>query len=383
MSNQHTSSIAANPDFLQLANGGLKITTPPFPPRIVFEDDGQLVEYVFPFPIYLEDAGTWPPVRINVGGKTAQIQKPIAACLSVPLQQTLGNDSMALHYTIVRAFVPHPPIPEYLIYQQLVKCLEWLRILGRQYWIFHGSIGRSPFCNAACFETNSARHSQTNIVHAGQTVIIKPLTKTVWESIEQQISANCVLPVAESIYCDALISTSLQDDVKALTELGMAAEIELTQLHEDILPTADPHDASEYAKQQKKNGDRFEWKFKDGSQLLKMSDAGQFVPIDGPSGWSSDLLALYRSRNKAIHLGRAIVVDKATKSESNMNRGEFIPYIFAMEAFFSWIQENRTSRSLERYKYPWLEYRQKPLNCVIGDHTDSESSIQRPVPRDR
>src|ERR1700722_20372493 len=66
-------------DQIPLWNGPLSLTTPPSPPATPLSGEGQIVEYLLPYPIHLMDPSPWLALQVRLNGMELSIEKPSSA----------------------------------------------------------------------------------------------------------------------------------------------------------------------------------------------------------------------------------------------------------------------------------------------------------------
>src|SRR5882724_7710463 len=91
-----------NPDRVPLSNGPLRATTPPAAPRVRLDEDGQLLEYLLPFPMHIIDTRPWSPMHCIIGSSPVQIHKPIPVAKFYEPQERIGNGSPDAFCSIIR-----------------------------------------------------------------------------------------------------------------------------------------------------------------------------------------------------------------------------------------------------------------------------------------
>src|SRR6266513_3706547 len=147
------------------------------------------------------------------------------------------------------------------------------------------------------------------------------------------VEQRTAIPASQSIFCDALTSFAVGDSVVALTQLGVASEIALTNLLDEVA-ASNPNSAPTKVYLQA----RHEQKDKFGSKLLKFpiefgfSDPRGFQPPNKANQWVDHLLLLYKFRNKAAHEGRAAINERTIGGQRDLKAGELGTFIFSVEA---------------------------------------------------
>ncbi len=362
--------IGEQPGRLPLTNGGMSLTTPPpSAPAQVLAEPGQMVEFLLPFPIYIVDTQPWPSIKTQVKNVEVTIEKPICKPLGFSIPFAFSNQVADLHCTVVRTLTKHREGTAMAshsdLFSAVLSCLQRIRVVGRQYWLLEGSAGVGPYYRGSMFSRNQSSVSQRNFVSSGDTIVVKPLTKAIWESIGNDIVRSNPVPLSESIFCDALVSYVTQDPAKCLVELGVAAEIEITQLLDEMSqkqPTSSI--VSEYLSRKAKPSDVFRWKFEQAAPAFGLTSRAIFKESGLPGNWSDGVLRLYKSRNKVVHTGSCVVVDETTNAARPLRAGDLERHIYCMEAYFYWSYVQRTRLGLSRLSHTWNDYKSKPLLLI-------------------
>jgi hypothetical protein len=119
-----------------------------------------------------------------------------------------------------------------------------------------------------------------------------------------ELETDAELPLADSIYCDSLLSIVAGDVLKALLEAGVAMEVALTRLLVDVSTTQPSSPAK--ASFIRKDGDRhpFGRKFSEWTEKLGLDPIGSFTFDGAPPKWHETALELYKLRNGVAHGGQ-------------------------------------------------------------------------------
>lgn len=219
-------------------NGLPRMTTPPDTPTKPMSENGQLFEFLLPYPIHIFDSTDWPPLRIAHDGTEIYLLKPISTSVTATEQLAVGNESPDLYCSNVRAVVLKTfqgfPSTHEGVFEIVRHALQWMRVLSRQFWIGTGAAGVAAASRGSAFNVDGAFVTQMNYALYGSTVLVHALPRRFWEPLGQCVASGAPVPVSESIYCDALASFASGDSVRCLVELGVAVEIELTKLLDEL-----------------------------------------------------------------------------------------------------------------------------------------------------
>src|SRR5581483_9326672 len=237
-----------DPHKTPLTNGPVRITTPPGQPHLSVTVAGaQIIEIFLPFPIYTVDINEWPPIRVQSDGFTLYIHKPAWLDQSQTPQGAFSNESPDLFTSVIRAEIApggasENPVPSGKLVPVFRELLKWIRALGRQFWIFGGAPGFGTWMRGALFLGANGRTGQQNFAHFGQNVMIKPLTIELWHGIEREMELGNRIPASDLLYCDALCCIPTGDQVRAVLELGVSAEVAVSSLLADRIIQLSPLD---------------------------------------------------------------------------------------------------------------------------------------------
>lgn len=86
-----------DPNHPPMWNGLPRMTTPPDVPAKPMSENGQLFEFLFPYPIHIFDSTDWPPLRIVHEGTEIFLLKPISTPVTATEQLAVGNESPDLY----------------------------------------------------------------------------------------------------------------------------------------------------------------------------------------------------------------------------------------------------------------------------------------------
>jgi hypothetical protein len=332
-----------DPIHRSLWNGLPRISTPLQSPLAPVSYDGQVFDFFLPYPIHVFDDNPWPALHVRCASIEILLLKPISQPVTPQEQIARGtNEHPDLFGTVFHAIVERSshsyPASHKAAFGVVHHALRWMRVLTRQYWIGTGSAGVAAKYRGTAFRVEGTSVYQMNFAHYGHSVLVRPLTRPIWDAMIYPVENETPVPTAQSIFCDSLTSFAVGDSVVALIQLGVACDIALSGLLDD-LAALNPRSpvAITYLKARHEQKDKF------GSKLLKYpldfgcDDPRKFRPANGALNWTDQLLTLYRFRNKAAHEGRAQIKDLATGAFRDLQAGELGSFVFAVEALFEWI----------------------------------------------
>jgi hypothetical protein len=161
-----------------------------------------------------------------------------------------------------------------------------------------------------------------------------------WQTFANEINSDARPPVSESILCDALLSTVAGDEAKSVLELGVAAEIEITQLLRDVSRIS-PRTPQKDKFVKKGERDKFYEKLEVWPQKLGLQKTQAFAPTGNFGPWLDLVKELYRLRGSVAHSGSLA----GTTEHSATN------YLMATNVLFDYCWEQRRSVGIPVYSY--------------------------------
>jgi hypothetical protein len=313
----------------------------------MFAEDGQLIEFLLPFPMHIVDDRQWATLACEVGGRPVFIQKPTPIIQPYEPPDRIGNEAPDAFCSIIRVGCKHDPHAGYLkpaeAWPLVEALLGWIRVKGRHYWLLHGEAGFGALYRGSSMWQKGKMTTQQNFASYGRTLIVRPLDEELWLSIRSEMTSGAEVPLSEFVFCDALISAVAGDEMKALLELGVAAEIEITQLL--LSASRTPPDTPRKREFITNEGDwdRFGDKLENWPQKLGLQEAASFNQAGTFEDWVPFVKELYRFRNSIAHSG---------KPRPGMTARNVSAYIFATNALFAYCRQQRTLAGIPDYSYP-------------------------------
>jgi len=347
-------------------NGMPRMTTPPQAPTRPMEDEGQLFEFLFPYPINIFDDAEWPALLVRRDNIHLNLLKPISLQVLPRESVAAGNEAPDLFSTNFRVLVLRTstgyPAKHSDVFTIVREALQWIRVLSRQYWIGTGTAGVAAAYRGSSFRVEVPAVTQMNFAAYGQTVVVRPFDVESWRQVSSCVEAQLPVPPAESIFCDALSSFASGDVVRSVIELGVSAEIEVSNLLDDVTELT-PHTPAAQNYIKSKRNLSFETRLTDTAKSLGLEDPHTFSPPGMQSTWAKLLIQLYKFRNKAAHEGRCSIWDVGLSALRPLNSGELQSFIFATEALYRWAREQRAKLGLATAATP---RREGQIVSIIG-----------------
>ena len=336
----------SDPTKLPMSNGPLGQTTPPAVPQFRLDANGQLVEFLVSFPIHIVDDQPWAPLQCKFGERLAFIQKPLSIMHGYGPPGRIGNEVPDAFCSIIRAHsLPDATQRNYPTQSELwpiiQRLLTWMRVKARHYWLLHGHAGFDTLYRGSVMNQDESQIAQRNFATYGRNLIVRPLEQDLWLTFVNELNTDAEPPVSESIFCDALISAVAGDEVKAVLELGVAVEIEITQLLTDVSRTL-PRTAQKGKFAAKGERDKFFEKLAVWPQKLGLDEAKSFDPTGNFKQWFDLVRELYKLRGKVAHSGKL----SSTAGHSALD------YLMATNVLFDYCREQRRGAGVPIYSYP-------------------------------
>jgi hypothetical protein len=332
------------PEQAFLTNGGIRIVDAPVVPQYMPDSDGEVIEYLLSFPMHIVDHLDWKPIEYIADGVFISIQRPIAISTPYRPEMRFGNEGVEAFCSIVRLKTPPGVGLGYHEGWKIVeRLLDWIRVKCRHYWLFHGSAGIGALYRGTVFMREGRKLKLQNMASYAPGVVVRPLTEELWLSIREELVSSAEVPLADTIYCDALLSVAGRNEMKALLEAGVAAEVAITQLLVEA-SSMEP-DSQSKAEFRVTDGDYlpFKKKLTEWPQRLGLESPTDFTFPGMPSAWVQKVQELYRLRNGVAHAGKL----KSTKSSTYVGA-----YIFAANALLEYCRAQRFRVGLRNYSLP-------------------------------
>jgi hypothetical protein len=335
-----------DPNQIPMTNGPYAQVTPPPVARFRLAGDGQIIEFLVSFPIHIVDEQPWASLQCKLGTRLVSIQKPLCVMHGYHPPGRIGNQVPDAFCSIIRVHCPSDvrdrtyPKPSEL-WPLVERLLRWMRVKARHYWLLHGYTGFDSLCRGSVLIQDGSQIGQRNFAIYGSNLIVCPIEQDLWLTFTNEINSGAEPPASESIFCDALISAVTGDEVKAVLELGVAAEVEITRLLADV-SCAPPATHQKNRFSVKGEWDSFYKKLKEWPKKLGLQEAQSFDPIGRFKDWLDLVLELYRLRGGVAHSGKlGPILSRPVTT-----------YLMATNILFAYAREQRRIAGVPVYSYP-------------------------------
>jgi hypothetical protein len=147
----------------------------------------------------------------------------------------MGNEQADAFCTVIRLSTPSTfQLSTDEGWRIIKRLLEWIRVKCRHYWLLQGIAGFGAAYRGTLFVRDGNQISYQNVALYGPNVVVNPLSLELWSSMAFELETKAELPLADSIYCDSLLSIVAGDVLRALLAAGVAMEVALTRLLVDV-----------------------------------------------------------------------------------------------------------------------------------------------------
>lgn len=336
----------SDPNKMSMTNGPIRTISPPASVQVNFRKDMQLIEFMLPFPMHIVDPDPWPVIEGRFKDRQVLYYKPVMSMKGFDPDGRIGNESPDAYCTILRVtcdsveFQPFPQPRE--LWRAVQRVCEWIRIKARHHWLLHGQTGFGAVFRGTIVQQMGNRVESNNFATYVPAVLVKPLSKAVWESIGAELQSPLEPPVHESLFCDALLSAAAGEETNAILQLGVAAEIAITNLLLDAAGSGatTPPKRKFIAKGERES---FYEKLGEWPAKLGLLSANSFNPKGGVKQWQDTVKELYSFRGSVAHTGRV----KSSSVQKHISS-----YVFATNVLFRYCREQRIAAGLPIYSYP-------------------------------
>jgi hypothetical protein len=331
-----------DPGMMPMSNGPIRTVTGPLQLTYALDSDRHEVEYLVPFPFHAVDPSPWPPLQLVSEGIPLSIYRPIPSLETHATKVQIGNEHADAYCTVIRVSAPlGKSFTNDAGWRAIKRLLEWIRVKCRHYWLLHGLNGFGATYRGTSMTRHGLTMTHQNIAMYGPNVIVNPLTIDVWASIQNEMDSGADLPLADSLFCDSLLSIVAGDSMKALLEAAVAMEVALTQLLVDVstAPPATPAKTNFI----KKKGDRdnFGKKLMDWTERLDLTRVEAFSLPTMDASWHETVRDLYQMRNGVAHGGRAMATS-----------GNVVRSMYAAGALLEYCRQERLRHGLGAFSMP-------------------------------
>lgn len=187
-----------DPNKIPMSNGPLRQATPSVP-RTSIGHDGQILEFLVPYPMHIVDDANWPELPFSIESWSLAVQKPLV--IFEPSQGTYGfaNESPDLPFSIFRVTSNGSDTtgyPEPDSVWPFVECLLiWIRVKARHYWLLHGNAGFGALYRGSSLRQSGTQLEQSNFSTYGQMIVVQPLSVEIWRTLGAEIEILSEPPV--------------------------------------------------------------------------------------------------------------------------------------------------------------------------------------------
>lgn len=302
-------------------------------------------EFVIPSQVCIVDPNPWPTLQVARESMVVGIEKPLAGTKHIQADNTLGNEGVVVEYSIFRAVIEIDDDctrPEWFIpFQICSECMSWIRVAASQYWLGMLMSYSDSFARGSIITTQNGVTTFENFGASKMRIPPTPLTIETWNWVGKTVQLGLILRTTDLLFCDAQLSFRDDDYFQAVIRLGIACELELNALIDDLIATS----CEATGKLYKASRHQFDWKLRNMPAILGVE------PYQAHDERFTNLLCqLYELRGAAVHRAQISVQDV----NPTTGKRESVPigfshasqFLFAVDDFLNWTQEKRQQAGL-------------------------------------
>lgn len=322
---------------------------------------------VYEFPVIgavaLADDSPWAPIVLSRGGKSVRFLKPVSGHIGVEVKCRLTNQHIDFRYstlTLETDLYPEQETPQVLeLYPLVNEMIHLLRTLARQYWIGLAMANEGSVVQGIRTRIESGIASFSGQGSYSVPFVVAPLDEQSWQFLGQLLAMQAFPSTGEVILCDALLEIRRADLLQAILLLGVACEVELMSLLEELISRK----TLSQTQRDKILDAPFRMKLLNRTvELGTVSPETAIIP-NFPSDWAKAVCDLYRLRNQAAHGGHCTVEDKGVKRAAHLS--DLARFLFSAEALFAWSNQERIRLGLPRYVTATMLPKGSPISAMI------------------
>lgn len=316
----------------------LPIAAPEAPKATSFGDK-TLYEYPVFGAVYLVDPSEWQPLALSRFGKPVKLLKPKVGQSNVAVEGRITSQMLDARYTTftfetaLYSVQETPPAGSYS--QALAEMIHLLRTVARQYWL-----GLTMANEGAVYQAVRARIESGIATFDGSggfstPFIIRPLDLHTWRFLGEMLERGFAPSNAEVILSDALLEVRRGALLNAVMLLGIACEIEITTLIEQLA-------IRKSLSNNKRNSmfrEQFKTKFLARTVELGAQDPRSSKLSNFARDWADTVCDLYTARNRAAHSGVCMIKDGEKLTPLELRHMPML--VYAADALLCWANQER------------------------------------------
>ncbi len=282
--------------------------------------------------VWILDSSALRPLQALIDNVPVEIFPPMSDNAIVPFAKSLDQQSIPVGVGLIRVGVSlknEDPEPNWrALYESVRQCLLWIRVATRQYWV--GTVPNHQTNSPAGLLLTEVDGKQKPVTGFGAVragVRCVPLGIETWEAIETALANDWWPSISEQFLLDSSLHLAEGNFLQAIAGMGIACEIELNSLIEDLIARLNQNAVRDLYKV---NRPRFSWKLEHLPQLLGAAPFSSHNPDR-----IAALKEMYERRGTIVHRGQTSMTPEAIAR-----------YWFSAEEFFEWSRNERIRLSI-------------------------------------
>lgn len=317
-------------------------------------------------PFTLLTPSPWPPLHFKWNGIPVTVHRPVPTFGHQAATGQSGNEAFDAYCMMIRVACPNTadlnPDEGWRIARRL---LEWIRVKCRHYWLLHGISGFGAAYRGTLFTRQGHQITQQNLAMYGPNVIVNPLTREIWETLEIEMEQGSEPPIEDALYCDALLSIVAGNPTKALLEAGVAAEVALTRLLVDVATSSPSTSGKKRFLRDQADRNSFAKKLTQWTRTLNLDPIHGFTAPNAPPDWLTNVKDLYQMRNGVAHGG----------ARGSADYLEVVRHMFAANALLEYVRVQRLQQGLKTYTMPAGTTPAEQIRLCHNAHLSASSNV--------
>ncbi|PYU92692.1 MAG: hypothetical protein DMG25_11420 [Acidobacteria bacterium] len=294
--------------------------------------------------------GKWASLSFARDGTVVSVEKPesvekfyVSPDIEAKYFRSMAAEELAVtaFFTKISLHLPSltAPVPQekrqdilMLTLSVLSDLKAWIRVLTGQYWVGYKE---RPFLEDSHTIAEVAPSSQRPIRHGKTGTAFeygRPLDEVKWAEIGRRLERKERPRPSQLFFCDGLLDV-LEDDLEqAVLALGVACEIEIQSLLDELVSRKPEELQKIFADTRFTFGVRV-------ARTIKHLGGTPFGEFDQDAAQLVD--KLYKMRGAAAHRGECVYEQRGKLVR--LNRSTIGKFIHAVEKFFEWSEIQRAS----------------------------------------
>ena len=316
-------------------------------PRTTSMSNKTLYEYPIFGALYLVDQLDWPPLPLTRFGTPVRLLKPTVGQSNLPVPGRMASQPLDIRNTTFAFETDLYPLAQTpaadAFFPALAQMTHLLRTVARHYWLGLAIANEGHIFQAVRTRIEEGSAESTGAGAFTNPFIVKPIDQQTWRFLGEMLEKGCSPSNAEVVLCDALLEVRRGALLNAVLLLGVACEIEITTLIDQL---ADLVNLSNNARDRILRKD-FKTKFTQECVTLGTPDPLTAAVLSFPNDWAQTVCELYTARNKVAHSGECLIKENGTLVPVEMRH---IPkLIYSADALLCWANAERRKLGIPQF----------------------------------